>query len=136
MRRRAIALLAGLFFLAAGLSGCGGGETGDDGSTGIAGTITVSATGVRLFQVSLTLFGSGSGNTFTDFNGFYRFSGLQDGTYTIVPEKTGYTFLPPTLTVTVNGASQTDQNFLAFTVPAADPAALPSADVASPPEGP
>jgi hypothetical protein len=116
MRRNVINLLLGLFFLAAGvgLSGCGGGgENGTIGDNSISGTITVEAHGVALPDVSLTLFGSGSGNTFTDFNGFYRFSGLPDGTYNILPSKAGYTFLPSVLTVTVNGANLTGQDIIA-----------------------
>jgi hypothetical protein len=116
MRRNVINLLLGLFFLAAGagLSACGGGaENGNIDGNSISGTITVSAKGIGLPDVSLTLFGSGSGNTFTDFNGFYRFSGLPDGTYNILPSKTGYTFLPPLLTVTVNGANLTGQDIIA-----------------------
>ena len=124
MGKRAVVLIAGLVLLIAGLSSCGGGTPADDGTVGISGTIRLSTTGAPVFQVSLNLFGSDSGNIFTDFNGFYRFSNLRDGTYTIVPAKTGYTFLPPTLTVTISGASLTEQNFLAFIVPAADPATL------------
>jgi hypothetical protein len=136
MRRSVINLMLGLLFLSAGLTACGGGgEPGDDGSIGISGAITLSTTGVGLFQVSLTLFGSGSGNTFTDFNGFYRFSGLEDGTYNIIPNKTGYTFLPPTLTVTVTGASLTGQNFLAFATVPANLAPPDSANFAHHPEG-
>ena len=122
MGKRGIALIAGLVLLVAGLGSCGGGTPADDGTIGVSGTIRLSTTGAPVFQVSLNLFGSGSGNAFTDFNGFYRFSNLPDGTYTIVPAKTGFTFLPPTLTVTISGASLAEQNFLAFTVPAADPA--------------
>ena len=119
MRKKVIHLMLGLFFVAAGLSACGGGgengnQSGIDGND-ISGTITVLAQGIGLPDVSLTLFGSGSGNTFTDFNGFYRFSGLQDGTYNIIPSKTGYTFLPPILTVTVNGANVTGQDIIAST---------------------
>ena len=122
MRRKANALMLGLLFLATGLTACGGGgETGNGGVNTISGAITLSTTGVGVFQVSLTLFGDGSGNTFTDSNGFYSFPGLQDGTYNIVPMKAGYTFLPPTLTVTISGASLTEQNFLAYAAAPASP---------------
>ncbi len=127
MGKRGIILRAGLALLIAGLCSCGGGTPADDGTVGISGTIRLSTTGAPVFQVALNLFGSGSGNAFTDFNGAYRFSSLRDGTYTIVPAKTGYTFLPPTLTLTISGASLSEQNFLAFAVPAADPEAEPTA---------
>jgi len=133
MGRRLIGLLSALAFLAAGISGCGEPAAPvDDGSIGISGRVTLATTGAGLVQVSLTLFGSGSANVYTDFNGFYRFSGLGDGTYTIVPVKTGYTFLQPTLTVTISGASLTDQNFLAYDVPPPAPAPLPPGEGAPP----
>jgi hypothetical protein len=115
MRKELINLILGLFFVAAGLSACGGVEengnqSGIDGNS-ISGTITISGNGTGLSGVTLTLFGSGSGITISDSNGFYRFSGLQDGTYNIIPSKTGYSFLPSTLTLIVNGASVTGQNF-------------------------
>jgi hypothetical protein len=128
MRRDIINLLMGLFFLAvgAGLSACGGGgEIGNGGVNSISGAINLS-TGVGIFQVSLALFGDGSGNIFTDSNGFYQFSNLQDGTYSIVPSKTGYTFLPPVLTVTIDGASLTGQNFLAYATASQNLTALSS----------
>ncbi len=112
---RTSVLMPGLILLAAGIFACGGGEeTAAAGGQSISGTIIISATGAGLPDVSLTLFGCGSGNKFTDFNGSYRFSGLPDGTCDILPSKTGYTFLPPLLTVTINGASLADQNFLAY----------------------
>lgn len=137
MRRNIINLVLVLVFLAAGLSACGGGgETGNGGANSISGTITILSTGAGLVDVSLALFGSGSDNTFTDYNGFYSFSGLRDGTYTIVPSKTGYTFLPPELSVTINGANMTNQNFTANAIAPAISAILPSADFDRQPAGP
>jgi hypothetical protein len=113
MRNNVIRFLLGLIFLMSSLSACGGGE-GNGGPNEISGTIKLATTGEPVFQVSLTLFGSGSGNTFTDATGYYSFSGLQDGIYNIIPSKTGYTFLPPVMTVIIGGKSLTDQNFLAY----------------------
>ena len=118
MRNNVMALLLGLAFLMSGLSACGGGE-GNGGPYEISGTINLKPTGRPVFQVSLTLFGSGSGITLTDTEGFYSFPGLQDGTYNIIPSKTGYTFLPPVITVTISGTSLTGQNFLAYATAAA-----------------
>ena len=124
MRRNVIHLLLGLFFLA-GLTACGEGEApGNGGVNSISGRITLATTGAGVFQVELTLFGSGSGNTFTDSNGFYSFPNLQDGTYSIVLSKPGYTFLPPTFVVTIDGASVTDQNSLAYATAPLNPANL------------
>ena len=117
MRNNVIRLLFGLAILISSLSACGGGG-GNDGPNEIAGSINLATTGQPVFQVSLTLYGSGSGNTFSDATGYYSFSGLQDGTYNITPSKTGYTFSPPVLTVTISGKSLTGQNFLAYATPA------------------
>jgi hypothetical protein len=114
-----------LFFLAAGLSACGaGGEPGNGGVNSISGRITLATTGAGVYQVELTLFGSGSGNTFTDSNGFYSFPNLQDGTYNVVLSKTGYTFLPPTFAITIDGVSVTDQDSLAYATAPLNPANL------------
>ena len=114
MRRNVIHLLLGLFFLA-GLTACGEGEApGNGGVNSISGRITLATTGAGVPQVELTLFGSGSGNTFTDASGFYSFPNLQDGTYNIVLSKTGYTFSPGTFVVTMKGTSVTNQNSVAY----------------------
>jgi hypothetical protein len=122
MQKTVITLTLGLALLIGSLFACGGGG-GGGGSNEISGIITLATTGQPVPQVLLTLFGSGSGNTFTDPNGFYIFSGLQDGIYNIVPSKAGYTFLLPELIVTVSGQSLTNQNFLAYVSPPAIPAA-------------
>jgi hypothetical protein len=125
--RKTVTFALGLAFLIVGLSACGGGG-GNAGPNEISGVITLATTGQPVPQVSLTLFGSGSGNTFTDANGFYIFSGLQDGVYNIVPSKTGYTFLLPELTVSISGQNLTDQNFLAYAIPPTTPAATDVVD--------
>ena len=45
---------------------------------------------------------NGAGSFTTDSNGNYGFLGLNSGTYTITPSKTGYTFSPPSRTVTLH----------------------------------
>ena len=44
---------------------------------------------------------NGAGSFTTDSNGNYGFLGLDPGTYTVAPSKTGYTFTPPSRTVTL-----------------------------------
>lgn len=70
--------------------------------------------------VSPSSFGSGATVTLTggataiaDASGNYTFSGLANGAYTLTPSKSGYTFSPATLSVTVNGANLTANNFTA-----------------------
>ena len=77
----------------------------------ISGTVTLSGSG--LSDVTMTLSGSGSGTTTTDSSGNYSFTELSNGTYTITPTKSGYTFTPTTLSVTISGANQTGKNFTA-----------------------
>ena len=122
MRNKVLVLSWGLLFLVVGLIACGGGggQT-NPGPNEISGTAFVADTGAPLFQVSLTMFGSGSGVTFTDPNGFYSFSGLGNGTYNLVPALTGYTFLPPEAIVTVNGQGVITQDFMAYLVPTPKP---------------
>ena len=46
------------------------------------------------------------------------FTGLADGTYTLTPSRTGYTFSPTSQSVTVNGANVTSGvNFTATAIP-------------------
>jgi hypothetical protein len=62
---------------------------------------------------TLTLSGTASGVTKTDGGGNYGFSGLQNGSYTVTPSQSGYTFTPPTATVSLSNANKTGVNFTA-----------------------
>jgi hypothetical protein len=77
----------------------------------ISGTIT--SGGAPLANITVTRSGSGSTTATTDSSGNYSFSGLQNGSYTLTPSNTGYTFSPASLSVTVNGANVTGLNFTA-----------------------
>jgi O-glycosyl hydrolase len=48
-----------------------------------------------------------------DASGNYTFAGLANGTYTVTPSKTGYTFTPTSRAVTLSGANRTGTNFTA-----------------------
>jgi hypothetical protein len=76
----------------------------------ISGTVTDSGGGA-LSGATMTLSGASSATTVTDTNGNYSFGSLADGSYTVTPSLTGYTFSPASLTVTVNGGDVTGQNF-------------------------
>ena len=65
--------------------------------------------GVANVTVSIT--SGGTGVATTDSNGNYSLASLANGTYIITPTKTGCTFSPTTLTVTLNGAHSTGNNF-------------------------
>ena len=81
-------------------------------------TYTISGTvnGAVISGVTITLAGTSSGSALTDASGHYSFSGLANGSYTITPSKTGYTFSPTTVSVTVNNADMTGQSFTATAI--------------------
>ena len=62
---------------------------------------------------TVTLSGSASGSTVADVNGNYTFAGVVNGSYTVTPSKSGYTFSPVNQAVNINGANQTGVNFTA-----------------------
>jgi hypothetical protein len=75
----------------------------------ISGTVTLS-TGGALSGVTVS---TGSASATTDTSGNYTISGLANGTYTVTPSKSGYTFSPANYSVTINGADVTGKNFTA-----------------------
>jgi plastocyanin len=81
----------------------------------ISGQITT--TGSGLSGVTMTLSGASSATTTTDNTGNYTFA-LDNGSYTITPSKTGYTFSPTSSPQTVSGANITAVNFTATPVQA------------------
>ena len=73
----------------------------------VSGTITTSGgAGINGVNVS-----NGSSSTTTNSSGAYTLSGVANGTYTLTPSLSGYTFSPTTRSVTVSGANVTGQNF-------------------------
>jgi len=76
----------------------------------ISGTVT--SGGAVLPGVTITLSGTSSGTATTDANGDYSFTGLADGSYTVTPSLTGYTFTSP-IDITLNGADSSSNNFVA-----------------------
>jgi len=82
------------------------------GTYSISGTIKIGV-GSVLDGVTVEWTGAKSMMTSTDENGKYTFSGLENGTYTIIPAMTGYTFSPSNRPVTVGGANATGNDFTA-----------------------
>ena len=80
----------------------------------ISGTVS----GAVSSGVTITLSGTSSATTQTDANGNYSFSSLANGTYTVTPTLTGYTFTPTSSTKTVSGSSITAVDFVATIVTA------------------
>ena len=64
-----------------------------------------------LAGVTMTLNGDASGTTTTDASGNYTFSGLANGSYTVTPSLSDYTFKPTSRAVKIKGANKTRENF-------------------------
>jgi len=75
----------------------------------------LTASGLPVSGVTVTMGGDGSAVALTSSTGKYIFSGLGNGTYTVTPAKTGYTFSPVSKTVSISGADKTGKNFTAIT---------------------
>src|SRR6266700_2327574 len=90
----------------------------------ISGTITPVA-GASGATVTL----SGAANTATTANssGVYTLTGLVSGAYTITPSNAGYTFAPPSQSVTVSGANVSGANFTDSAVAVAPTVTTPPA---------
>ena len=74
----------------------------------ISGTISPSGNGA-----TVTLSGAASASTTADGSGNYSFAGLANGSYTVTPSKSGFTFSPASAAATVNDANVTGVNFTA-----------------------
>jgi len=78
-------------------------------SYSISGTVTQNGTGLSGVTVSLT--GTSSASATTDVNGNYSFAHVANGSYTITPSFSGYTFSPPNSSQTVSNANISGVNF-------------------------
>ena len=83
-------------------------ETGPVAS--ISGTITPTTGGSG---ATILLTGPAAGTTTTNASGSYTISGLPNGTYTVTPSESGFTFTPASQSVTLSGTNQTGINFAA-----------------------
>jgi len=88
--------------------GQSGGRTFKTSGLLISGAISPAAGAAG---ATVTLSGPASAIATADSSGNYAFSGLGNGTYTVAPSHTGYTFSPSSQNVTVNGTNLTGVNF-------------------------
>jgi hypothetical protein len=93
-------------------------------ATGVVTTYTLSGTispavsgGPSGAGAVVTLSGASSGTATADSSGNYSFSGLANGSYTVTPNKTGYTFTPSSQTVSISGANLPGTNFTIQAIP-------------------
>jgi hypothetical protein len=77
----------------------------------------VTGTGNVGVTMDLSLSGAPAGQTTTDANGDFTFSGLASGNYTVTPSKSGYTFSSLNLTYPTLSGNVTNANFTLTPIP-------------------
>jgi hypothetical protein len=107
--------IGGFMWIAYGSNSVGYAAAWATSNGGSATTYSISGTvsGAVTSGVTMTLSGAASKTTTTASDGSYTFSGLANGSYTVTPSKSGYTFSPTSIAVTISGANQTGKNFTA-----------------------
>jgi hypothetical protein len=80
----------------------------------ISGTVSPTTAGVGTL---LTLSGAAAATATADASGNYTFVGLPNGNYVVTPTKSGYTFTPTGVAVSISGANVAGVNFTATAVP-------------------
>lgn len=79
---------------------------------GISGTISPTTGGSG---ATVSLSGAANATTIANASGAYSFTGLLNGSYTITPSNTGFTFTPASQNATITGANVSGINFTAAT---------------------
>lgn len=82
-------------------------------------TYTVSGTisGAVLEGVTVQLSGAASATTATDETGAYEFTGLPNGSYMVIPSRSGHTFTPASRAFRINDADVSAQDFASAVAP-------------------
>jgi hypothetical protein len=84
-----------------------------DRGAGVGHSVSGTVRGDLAAGVAISLGGTGA-VAIASSNGNYSFNGLGPGSYQLTPSKTGYTFSPAFIFVTVNGADVTGLDFTAI----------------------
>ncbi len=77
----------------------------------ISGAVTLN--GSPFSGVTVTLSGAATGTMTTGSGGAWSFPGLADGSYSVTPSRTNYSFSPASLGFTLSGADSSANNFAA-----------------------
>lgn len=77
----------------------------------LSGQVTLQS-GAAAGNVQVSLSGAASQVTHTADDGTYSFASVSDGSYTVTPASSGYTFEPASLNVTVSGQNVTGVDFV------------------------
>jgi len=93
------------------MSGCSSQSTT---TRDVSGNVT--AYGLPLAGVTVTLSGAADRTTTTDANGHYLFSALEEGSYAVTPSLAGYNFSPAIRLLTIRGADGINISFGAISV--------------------
>jgi hypothetical protein len=110
-------LLLFLAFVTLAACGGGGGNGGNNGGGGgssgytVSGFIVSSITGQPIAGATVTLTGAASASTTSDGTGFYSFTMLANGDYSLGASHPDTVFVPNSEPVTVNSAAVADVNF-------------------------
>jgi hypothetical protein len=113
MSSNLLRLLLALVVSAAAFA-CSDNPTSEKPTYSISGTVS----GDVVADVTLSLSGAASATATTDATGNYSFGALENGSYTIKPSLEGYTFDPPSASVTLSGANVDGTHFVASAVTA------------------
>ena len=100
-----------IMFGAVTIIGSGGGD-GDPPPPPTTFSITGTVSGGVAEDVTITLSGAASNVTITDNSGNFSFSDLDNGSYTLTPSMPNYTFSPASITLSINDASASGNNFI------------------------
>jgi parallel beta-helix repeat protein len=84
-------------------------EVAAQGTLIIFGTISPATNGSG---ATVTLSGAASATTAADTSGHFSFTGLSNGSYTVTPSKSGFSFNPPSQSETLDAADVSGVNFV------------------------
>jgi hypothetical protein len=94
-----------MLFIFPVLGGCLLGS--EDDNTYVYGYVTnKNEFGIYYVSISLILKGTIIASTYTNSYGYYEFDYINNGTYTVIPSKIGFTFTPSSVNIVVKGSDK------------------------------